>query len=162
MGLSAKRNRILTLATSFSLAYSAAFIGSLFTMPEIGGWYAALIKSPLNPPGFIFGPVWTFLYACMAIAAWRFYIHRHRASRAGATLGLYGTQLVLNALWSAVFFGAHRPDIALAILALLWVTIAILMVKFFRADRLAGLLFIPYLLWVSFAAYLNMMIVTLN
>ncbi|MES2135317.1 MAG: TspO/MBR family protein [Patescibacteria group bacterium] len=154
--------KILSLFVSLVLAYSTAFIGSFFTAGAIATWYATLIKPELSPPNWLFAPVWTILYACMAFAAWRIYEKRTSNRHAHFFLLVYTAHLAVNAFWSIAFFGLHSPLLALLVIAVLWVLIAYLLVQFYRMDRLAGYLFIPYLLWVSFASYLNLMIVLLN
>ncbi len=156
------KNPAFTLILSLALAYAAAAAGSLFTVDAIGTWYATLTKPALNPPNWIFGPVWTVLYALMAIAAWRVFMRRTKHASAKPALALYAVHLVVNALWSIVFFGLHSPIISLGIIALLWACIAALIYLFNRSDRAAAALLVPYLCWVSFASYLNLMIVLLN
>lgn len=141
---------------------AAGVLGVLTT--ETGGspWYEALEKPSFQPPGWVFGPVWTLLYALMGIAAWR--VWRHGTSTPGVRPGLtlFGIQLGLNAIWSPVFFGAHEITWALAILAALWAVLVATTVVFFRVDRPAGWMLVPYLAWVSFATLLNASIVSLN
>jgi tryptophan-rich sensory protein len=132
---------------------------SVFTEPNIAGWYARLAKPSFNPPNFVFAPVWTALYVAMAVAAWRAW--RVEGVRSAA-LTLYFLQLTLNFLWSFVFFAQHQIAMALADVAGLWIAIVITAIAFFRADRIAGLLMLPYLAWVSFAALLNFEIWRLN
>lgn len=153
--------QIVSLILSLALAYGAAFIGSLFTKDAIGGWYAALVKPEVNPPGWLFGPVWAVLYTLMAVAAWRVY---QKKSRPGAkkVLALYTAHLAVNVSWSLVFFGLHAPLFAFGVIIALLVCIIVLSILFGHIDRLAGLLFLPYLAWVLFAAYLNLTIVLLN
>ncbi len=140
----------------------AATIGSFATATSVDDWYLALRKPSWNPPGAVFGPVWTFLYVAMAVAAWRVWRGRVGTPAARATLGLYGVQLALNALWSVLFFGLRRPDLALLDIVALLAVLAVLLVRFGRADRLAGVLWAPYVAWVSFATVLNATIAWLN
>ena len=147
--------RGLALVVSLLLAFGAAALGAQFAPGE---WYASLRKPPWNPPGWIFGPVWTLLYAAMAVAAWRVW----RAGGARPALAAYGVQLVLNAAWSWLFFGLRRPDLAFAEILLLWGAILVTMILFLRKDRPAGLLMAPYLAWVSFAAILNFTLWRMN
>lgn len=154
--------RILTLLLSFGITYGAAVIGSAVTFGSVDTWYAALAKPALNPPSWVFAPVWTMLYAFMAFAAWRVYEKPAAHEHSRSTLVIYGIQLVLNASWSVAFFGFHAPLVALGILIALLLSILVLTIFFWRIDRVAGILFIPYLVWVSFATYLNVMIVLLN
>lgn len=150
------------LIGSLMVTYAVAFVGMYFTVGAVDTWYPTLIKPAFNPPDWVFGPVWTVLYTLMAVAAWR--IHGMRKSFVGARrlLAVYGIHLAVNVLWSAAFFGMQSPQWALAVIAVLWLMIAYLTVRFYRIDRTAGLLFVPYLLWVSFASYLNLAIVLLN
>ena len=127
----------------------AAFFGAQF---EPGGWYAGLSKPPLTPPNWVFAPVWSLLYLGIAVAGWLVW-----RTRPGVwmPLTLWGVQLVLNAMWSPLFFGLHRPDLALLEIAVLLFAAAATALVFYRIRRLAGLLFLPYVAWVGFATYLN-------
>lgn len=137
------------------LAFAAGGIGSM-AMPD--AWYASLSKPAFNPPNWIFAPVWTALFALMAIAAWRVY------ARAGmcAAVVLWGVQLVFNAIWSPLFFGLHNIALALADILLLLALVLATTIAFFRRDRAAGALLVPYLAWVSFATLLTAAIFRLN
>ncbi len=140
---------------------AAGGLGLIFTRPAVSGWYAALNKPSFNPPDWVFGPVWTVLYVLMAVAAWM--VWRVRKSRpVSLALGLFGVQLVLNAAWSLIFFGLHAPVAAMLELALLWVAVAMTLVLFWRTARPAGVLLLPYMAWVSFAAVLSAAIAVLN
>ncbi len=138
--------------------FAAAAIGSLFPPGE---WYASLNKPAWTPPNWLFGPVWTLLYAMIAVAGWLVW---KEAGFAGARLALtvFALQLVLNASWSWVFFGLRRPDLALVVIVALEVTILALIVLFRAISPLAGLLLVPYALWVAFATALNAAIWQLN
>ena len=152
---------LLALLRFVVITYAVAGISSAFTVREIAGWYAGLAKPSFTPPNWIFGPVWTLLYTLMAVAAWR--VWRVAPDGGGARVPqLYWVQLVLNFLWSILFFAAHRVGLAVGEIALLWLAIAATMIAFFRVDRWAGALFVPYLAWVSFAAVLNVAIWRLN
>lgn len=140
------------------ISFSAGGIGSQFTP---GAWYDALAKPAWTPPGAVFGPVWTVLYALMGVAAWLVWRRRGFAG-AGPALAVFLAQLVLNALWSYLFFGAQRIDAALLDIAALWLLILVTAVLFWREDRRAGALLLPYLAWVGFAAALNFAIWRLN
>lgn len=132
---------------------------SAFTEPNIAGWYASLAKPSFNPPNFVFAPVWTALYVAMAVAAWRAW---RIVGVMSAALMLYFLQLTLNFAWSLIFFSLHLIDVAFIDIAALWIAILATSIAFFRADRVAGLLMLPYLGWVSFAAALNWEILRLN
>lgn len=149
-------NPWVALAISLALVVAAALFGSQF-MP--GAWYAGLAKPAWTPPDWLFGPAWTTLYLLMALAAWKVWI---AVRRIDAALLLYLVQLVLNALWSWLFFGLQRPDLALANIVVLWLLILATLVLFWRRDRLAGVLMLPYLAWVGFATALNLAIWRLN
>ena len=153
----------LHLAVSLVLAYAAGFIGSLFTTSAVlGTWYVSLHKAALNPPNYVFAPVWSFLYTLMAFAAWRIYERRLTDPRSYRALVIYGIHLLVNVAWSVAFFGFAAPALALGIIGVLFLFVLTLTVLFYRIDRTSGLLFLPYLLWVAFAAYLNLSIVLLN
>ncbi len=154
--------KTISLIVSFALAYSAALIGSFFTVGGIATWYGSLTKPELNPPNWLFGPVWTILYALMAVAAWRIYERRRHEKKAWPLLVIYGGHLAVNAFWSVAFFAMHNITLAFMVILVLWLMIAYLMAGFYRIDRAAGLLLVPYLAWVSFAAYLNLSILLLN
>jgi tryptophan-rich sensory protein len=137
------------------LAALAGAAGSL-AMPD--AWYAALAKPSFNPPNWIFAPVWSVLYFLMAIAAWRV----HRIAGFCAAIALWLAQLVCNAAWSPLFFGLHRVDFALADILVLLALIVATTIAFFRKDRTAGALMVPYVAWVSFATLLTWSIWRLN
>jgi tryptophan-rich sensory protein len=143
------------------ICFAAAGIGSAVTTPQIDGWYANLAKPSWNPPNWIFAPVWSTLYVAMAVAAWLVW---RQGGIAGAKvpLALFGVQLALNTLWSCLFFGLENPGLAFAEVLLLWVAIATTMVTFWFRSKVAGLLFVPYLAWVTFAAFLNFTVWRLN
>lgn len=135
-------------------SFSAAAVGATATATSVGTWYRALNKPAWNPPAWVFGPVWTLLYLLIAVAAWRVW-RKAEAATGRRTLLLFGAQLALNALWSVLFFGLRRPDLAFAEVLVLWTLLVALLVRFWRADRTAGVLWAPYVAWVSFASVLN-------
>lgn len=152
----------IKLATSIIVCELAGIIGSLFTFSAIPTWYATLAKPALNPPAWVFGPVWTTLYALMGIAAfivWKKGLDRSDVRKA---LSVFGFQLILNALWSIIFFSLQSPGWALVNIAVLWISIVCTMVLFYKISRPAMWLLAPYILWVSFASYLNYSIWILN
>lgn len=156
-----RRLELPALGVCLLACFAAGGLGSIFTGPAIGGWYAGLNKPSFNPPDWVFGPVWTFLYILMAVAAWM--VWRRRTSQpVGVALWLFGAQLALNAAWPIVFFGLHRPLAAMIGLTLLWVVLALALMAFWRTRPTAGVLLLPYLAWVSFAWVLNAAIVALN
>lgn len=154
-----KRTDIIGALIAIVICEAAGAIGSLFTIPAIAGWYAGIAKSPLNPPGWLFGPVWAALYALMGIAA--FLVWRHGTGRT-RPLSMFGIQLVVNVLWPLFFFGAHNPLVAFIDILVLWVLILLTLFSFRTISRAAAWLLAPYLAWVTFAAYLNYAVLTLN
>ncbi len=151
----ARRPMLLFIAVT--LAVGA--LGSVFTEPNIRGWYADLAHPSFAPPNWVFAPVWTTLYVLMAIAAWR--VWRVTGLKSPALIA-YTVQLILNLGWSAVFFGLHQIGAALIEIGILWLAILTTAILFARADRLAGVMLVPYLVWTSFAAALNYAFWTLN
>jgi len=148
----------LMLPAWLVLTFAAATAGSFF-LPGEG--YAQLNKPSWNPPNWIFAPVWTSLYTLMAVAAWLVWL-RGGFSAQRRPLALYLAQLLLNALWSPLFFGLQKPGLALADLVLLWLALVATLTSFWKARPLAGALLLPYLAWVTFAAVLNFTVWQLN
>jgi tryptophan-rich sensory protein len=146
---------VLALVGFIVVTFCAPMIG-MFTLP--GAWYAALSKPAWNPPPWIFGPAWTLLYTLMAIAAWL--VWKQDGWR--RPLRLYFAQLLLNAAWTPIFFGAHQLGWALLEITALWIAILLTMLSFRRVSRPAGWLFAPYLAWVTFAAILNFTLWRMN
>jgi translocator protein len=136
------------LVASFVLVFAVSAVGALFPP---GDWYAALERPPGTPPNWLFAPVWTALYAAMAVAAWMVW----RRAGWGVALALFVLQLALNGTWSWLFFGLNRPGVALVEITALWLAIAATLLAFRRVRPAAGMLLAPYLAWVSYAAYLN-------
>lgn len=152
----------LKLVVVVVISELAGIIGSIFTAPSIDGWYAGIIKPELSPPSWVFGPVWTTLFALMGIAAfmvWKKGLN-HRGVR--IALGTFIFQLVLNTLWSIIFFGLQNPGAAFIEIVLLWVATLATIIAFAKVSKPAAWLLLPYVLWVSFAIYLNYMIYILN
>lgn len=155
-------NKFLKLIITVAIPLLAGSIGSFFTIPAIPTWYATLVKPALNPPAWVFGPAWTTLYVLMGIAAflvWNKGFDRRDVRKA---LGVFLFQLVLNALWSIIFFGLHNPRGAFIDLVVMWFMIVWVMVLFYKISKPALWLLLPYIFWVSFAGYLNFSIWMLN
>ncbi len=151
---------IAGLAISIGLSLLAGAIGAAATFSSVNSWYPTLHKPDFNPPNAVFGPVWTALYLMMATAAWR--VWRRHGPAARTALTLYGLQLLLNLAWSLIFFGLHRIALALVEILALLALVAGTAASFWRRDRIAAALMIPYAAWVAFAATLNFAIWRLN
>ncbi len=154
--------RWLWLAFWLALCLGVGLVGSLVTAPKIPGWYAGLAKPFFSPPNWLFGPVWTLLYVMMAVAAWRVAFSSAAWEMRKPAVQAFLGQLGLNALWSPAFFGLESPRLALFIIVALVMALALTVVVFWRIDRMAGLLLLPYLGWLLFATVLNGAIVLLN
>ena len=134
-------------------------VGALIgTQTAPGAWYQELTKPPLNPPNWIFGPVWFTLYVLIAIAGWRTWMDDPKST----AMKFWGAQMLLNWAWSPVWFGANMPWLAFAVIVAMWLTIIGFIVTVRKRDALSAWLFVPYLAWVSFATYLNISIALLN
>jgi len=155
----------LALVLFLVICFGTAAFGGQFAP---GAWYAALEKPAWNPPAWVFAPVWTLLYAMMAVAGWLVWrgggsvVGGAGAPSRGIALGVYALQLVLNGAWSWLFFGLQRPGLAFAEIVALWLAILATTVLFWRVKPLAGALLVPYLAWVAFAAVLNLALWRLN
>lgn len=152
----------LVLLGFIVLSQAAGLIGSLFTAPAINSWYVDLIKPGIAPPNWVFAPVWTTLFLLMGVSAflvWRRGIHRAEVKVA---LVVFLIQLILNISWSFLFFGLRSPGAAMIEILILWLAIFANIIVFYKLSKIAGLLLVPYLLWVSFASYLNFLIWNLN
>lgn len=145
---------VVALAVCLAVVFAAGMVGTPFTAKATKTWYRELPKAPWTPPNWVFAPVWTALYAMMAVAAWLVWRRGGFAAQAWP-LGLFIAQLALNAAWTPIFFGARWFGVALAVIVILWAGILATMVAFFRAGAAAGWLMLPYFLWVSYASTLN-------
>lgn len=157
-----KFKNLIALAGFILLAQMAGIIGSIFTMPAIDSWYRFIAKPELVPPNWVFGPVWTILFVLMGVAAYLVWRKGTGSKRVQIALGVFVLQLVVNTLWSIVFFGVNALGLAVVIIAGLWLLIALNIALFARISKIAAWLLVPYILWVSFASYLSYMIWVLN
>ncbi len=139
----------------------AAGLGNWATTLSVSSWYQQLARPAWTPPDWVFAPVWTALYMMMATAAWLVW-RQHGLSAARWPLALFLVQLALNVLWSVIFFGLRRPELAAIEIVVLWAAILATLIAFWRRSRVAGWLLVPYLAWVAFAAGLNFEIARLN
>lgn len=153
---------VLKLLAAIAVCQMAGIIGTFFTTPAITTWYATIVRPSIAPPNWVFAPVWTTLFTLMGIAAflvWNKGLHRKDVRIA---LWIFGGQLVLNTLWSIIFFGMQNPGGALIEITVLWLAILASIIAFHKISKPAAYLLIPYILWVSFAAYLNYLFWALN
>lgn len=162
-GMTAKS--VFTNAATFLLAqvacFSAAAIGGGFTANSVRTWYPTIAKPEWTPPSWVFGPVWTVLYAMMGLSLWLVWRSGTWPEKKNAVT-LFGLQLLLNAAWSIIFFGARSPGFAFAEILLLWIALIATIVAFWTRSKTASLLLVPYLCWSSFAALLNFTIWRMN
>jgi len=150
------------LILSIIICQLAGFVGSIFTRASVSTWYVTLNKPSFTPPGWVFGPVWITLYALMGISAFLVWNKGFNDRQIKAALIIFGIQLILNALWSAAFFGLKSPLAGLIVIVILWLAILLTIFRFLNISAAAGLLLLPYIVWVSFAAVLNLSIFLLN
>jgi len=176
-----KVNNFFKLVIAIAVSELAGIIGSVFTISAIPNWYAGLVKPALNPPAWVFGPAWTTLYALMGVSLFLVWKQHSSildpSSRAKLATGqgnvrmlrmwkigiaVFFVQLSLNSVWSIIFFGLQNPGWALVDIVLLWLAIVWTIAVFYKISKPAAYLLAPYLLWVSFASYLNYSIWALN
>lgn len=148
----------LALAGFVVLCLAVGALGGWATVQSVAEWYPALNKPSWTPPPWVFAPVWTMLYILMGLAAWLVW----RKGNARTAMVLFGIQLLLNLAWSFLFFGARSPVLGLVDIVVLWFAIAAMILAYFSKSRLAALMMLPYLAWVSFATALNAAIYALN
>ena len=150
------------LIASIFICQLAGIVGSLFTYQAIPTWYAYLQKPSFNPPNWIFGPVWITLYTLMGISAFLVFERGWENKEVKLALSIFGLQLILNSIWSIIFFGLQLPVFAFIEIVILWIFILLSIIYFYKVSKPAALLLLPYILWVSFASVLNLSIAILN
>jgi len=149
-----KINNTFKLIIAIVVSELAGIIGSLFTAPSIAGWYSTLVKPALNPPAWVFAPVWTTLFAMMGVAL--FLIWKNQTTiKKNMAYRFFFAQLILNTLWSIIFFSQHNIGGALIEIIVLWLAILAAIIFFYKISKTAAWLLVPYIAWVSFAMYLN-------
>ncbi|MCX5680674.1 MAG: tryptophan-rich sensory protein [Candidatus Omnitrophica bacterium] len=153
---------MIKLMISIGVCLLGGFVGSFFAASSIGSWYEHLKKPVLNPPAWIFAPVWTMLYIMIGVSAFLVWRRKPRGKDIRIALVLFLVQLLLNFFWSPVFFGMRSPSLSLVIIILMWQTILATIIIFYRISIPAAYLLVPYFIWVSFATYLNAGIYYLN
>jgi len=153
-----KKTDWFKLILSIIICQLAGVIGAIFTAKSVGTWFLTLNKPSFNPPAWVFAPVWTSLYLLMGIAL--FLIWKNK--KTGFAVQVFIIQLILNTLWSFLFFGLRNIQYAFIEIILLWVSILICIILFYRVSKIASYLLIPYIIWVSFASALNYELMRLN
>ena len=171
----------IKLVLSLAIPQIAGWIGSIFTISAIAPWYSTLTKSSLTPPSWVFGPVWTILFILMGVAlfivwkkgwrvqnqlldergkSWNPWTKRFWSGdwQKGNIIAIFSIQLAFNVLWSIIFFGLHQPGLAFFEIIALWLSILYTIINFYRVSKTAAWILLPYIIWVSFAAYLNLVI----
>jgi len=152
----------MKLLIAFAITFITAFFGSKFTMSAIPTWYQNINKAPFNPPNWVFGPAWTILYTLMAIAFYLILSTKTKSKLLNPAITVFIIQLVLNFLWSYIFFTLHLPLLAFIDIIILWLFILLNIIKFAAINKTASYLLYPYIAWVSFASILNFYVVILN
>ncbi|MFH0987214.1 MAG: TspO/MBR family protein [Candidatus Micrarchaeota archaeon] len=152
------------MAVSFILCFLAAAVGSIFTGPAIGAWYAGLAKPALSPPNWVFAPAWTALYIMMAVSLYLVWMKKPKKTKIFEFRAVwwFKAQLALNTLWSVLFFGLRSPEYGLMCIFALLAALAGTIYKFYKIDKTAAYLLVPYFCWCCFATYLNLMVAVLN
>ena len=153
------KNKFISFVLFFIITYSASFIGGYVTISLKEPWYSQLVKSNFNPPDWVFAPVWTTLYLMMTLAVWFFW---HSKNRDMNTIYIYFIHIVINTTWIIVFFGLHQIFLAMIVLIVLIFLIISLILRFKRVNFVSYYLMIPYLLWCSYALFLNLSLLILN
>lgn len=159
---SSKLKEIPKLVASILIPLIIGFLGSIATMAEIPTWYAALSKPSWAPPNWLFGPVWTTLYVLMGISL--YLVWREGLDRLDVRFAIliFAVQLLLNLLWSIVFFSYHALFGSFILILILWISILANIIAFYVISKPAGILLVPYIVWVSIASYLNYSVYILN
>ena len=143
------------LIISILIVFLAGAVGTVYTLKEITTWYVNIPKPSWTPPNWAFGPIWSTLYVLMGISLfliWREGLNRKEVKIA---IGVFAVQLMVNVVWSLIFFGTHNIAGGLVLVILLWITILVNIFVFYRISKPAGIILIPYLIWVTIAGYLN-------
>jgi tryptophan-rich sensory protein len=156
------RINIPKLIVSIIICQLAGAVGSIFTAPSIPTWYASLTKPAFSPPNWLFAPVWITLFLLMGISLYLVWEKGLKKRRAKIAVSIFAVQLILNSLWSLLFFGLQSPFLALAEIIILWISIALTIYCFHKISRKAAYILLPYIVWVTIATFLNYYIWVLN
>lgn len=157
-----KISSLIKLIAAIILCEAAGAIGSLFTAPKVATWYMTLNKPAFTPPGSVIGLVWTVLYFLMGVSLYLLIVEGERGAKVAPALSIFALQLALNVLWSFLFFGLESPFIGFLGIVVLWIAVALTIHQSWQISRRAAYFLIPYILWVSFAGFLNFIIWILN
>lgn len=157
-----KINKIVKLISAIVICQMAGVIGSFFTTPSIATWYESLEKPSFAPPNWAFAPVWISLFTLMGISLYLIWIKGWKNKKVKISLLIFGVQLILNTLWSFLFFGLQSPFYGLIEIVVLWIVIAATILTFLKISKKASFLLLPYIVWVTIAAILNFYIWILN
>jgi benzodiazapine receptor len=153
--------KLLTFVGCILLTLTVGGVSGIATINGVKSWYTTLKKPSFNPPNYLFGPVWTILYFLMGVSLYMV-VSNSKSTTLKRPLAIFGLQLVLNFFWSVIFFNLHQVGWALVEILLMWVSIIFMIIEFYRINKIAGLLQLPYIIWVSFATLLNASIFCLN
>ncbi len=157
------KSKTLKLIVSILICQAAGFLGSIFTTPKIATWYQGVAKPSFNPPNYLFGPVWILLFILMGVSLYIIWTSKFKdKTYKKEVITIFFIQLVLNIIWSILFFGLESPMLAFFEIIILWISILATIIGFYKISRIASLILIPYILWVSFASVLNFFIWKLN
>lgn len=154
--------KVIKLIISILIVQLAGIIGSIFTSSSVSTWYQSLVKPSFTPPNWIFGPVWIILYLLMGIALYLVWGKGFKNKGVKIAVYIFILQLILNLLWSFLFFGLNNPLYAFIEIIVLWILILINIILFYRISKTSAYLLLPYIFWVTFAAVLNFTILLLN
>ena len=157
-----KRFQIFPFMINVLIPFIFAGLGGLITVKSVNTWYTTIQKPSFNPPNWLFGPVWSTLFLLIGISSYLIWRKREQIAHFPRTVAIYFIQLILNLGWSFLFFYSHLIGAALMEIIALLISIIVNAIVFYKIDKTAGLLFIPYFLWVSFAAFLTYNIFILN
>jgi benzodiazapine receptor len=157
-----KTRDVVVLVISILICQCAGFVGSFFTRPSIPAWYTTLERPVFTPPNWIFSPVWITLFLLMGISLFLIWRRGLAGKKVRVALSFFGVQLLLNILWSVLFFGLRSPLAGFIDIVVLWVAIVLTIFYFFKISKVAAILLLPYIVWVSFASALNFFIWRLN
>jgi len=155
-------SKILKLVVSILICQGVGVIGAFFTSPAISSWYVTLQKPSFNPPNWIFAPVWILLFLLMGISLYLVWEKGLESKKVKTAIFIFAVQLILNTLWSILFFGLQSPLYAFIEIIILWLAILMTIISFYKISKPAAYFLLPYILWVSFAAILNFSIMILN